>query len=56
LLDLLGKRVMLITEGSFSTGEQELTFDVTGLKPGTYICRLTINDNEMKYVKLVVMR
>lgn len=40
VIDVLGRRVVLVHEGLLAAGSHEAQFDPSGLVPGTYIVRL----------------
>ena len=43
VLDLLGRRVALIGEGTESRGEHTMLFDGAALPAGSYLCRMTVS-------------
>jgi predicted acyl esterase len=54
LYDLLGNRVATILHERLDEGEGMATIDGTGLRPGTYICRMQIEGTvEQRVVRLV---
>jgi hypothetical protein len=44
VLDVLGRRVALLHEGSLSAGTATLRFDASGLEAGVYVVRATAGD------------
>ena len=44
VLDALGRRVAVVTDGSLGAGDHVLPWDATGLAPGVYLARLSVGD------------
>ena len=53
--DVLGRRVMLVYEGTLAAGRHELPITATGWAPGLYLARLTTPDTVRSH-RMVVMR
>ncbi len=55
LIDIHGKTVSLLIDDYFSAGQHNTNFEVFGLAPGMYICRIIIGGQEVKNEKIMVM-
>ena len=52
LFDLSGRLVRDVFSGEVEAGEQSFTVDLTGLKSGTYVCKV-LTDNNMYHLKAI---
>ncbi|OZC04071.1 Ig-like domain-containing protein [Rubricoccus marinus] len=52
--DLLGRSLAVATEGARDAGEHTVRFDVRGLAPGTYVCRLLVGGQALMRTFTVV--
>jgi len=51
-----GVLLQSISKGYHQTGQHEIQYNVSKLKPGLYYCSLVVNGEVMKTRKMVVVR
>ena len=55
VIDINGKTISLLTDDILTAGQHKTVFDVYGLAPGMYICRVFIGGQVVKNEKIMVM-
>ncbi|MEM1041655.1 MAG: T9SS type A sorting domain-containing protein [Bacteroidota bacterium] len=56
VLDVLGRRVALLAEGTHAAGAHRATFDATGLPSGAYVVRLVTGSGQSEVQRLTLLR
>jgi hypothetical protein len=53
--NILGREVATLAEGSFPSGDHELTFDAGNLQSGMYFCRIT-SGNARQVIRMLLVK
>lgn len=56
VFNIMGERMLRVTEGSYSAGTYSFTLDGTDLPSGTYICRFIINGTESIVKRMEIIK